>query len=185
MTTDWTLLQVIGTVAYMAPELFCNRRAYCSADIYSLGVTAWHLLGGKAPYVNDSTDAIIYQVVSQQRRPQPELPPPLSRWQHIIENCWHQCPDERLTAKQLANQLQHGRDSTINISKLTFHNWSDLHESIPTDPIRRELIPTDPNQTWIAAAVMTSIEKLPAVQTFPVFKINKFPKIHVNTFITA
>lgn len=117
-----TTCTVIGTVAYMAPELFCNRRAYCSADIYSLGVTAWHLLGGKAPYVNDSTDAIIYQVVSQQRRPQPELPPPLSRWQHIIENCWHQCPDERLTAKQLANQLQHGRDSTINISKLTFHN---------------------------------------------------------------
>src|SRR6185369_17182326 len=45
---------LLGTPTYMAPEQCRGRSVDGRTDIYALGLTAWFLLGGRAPYASDS-----------------------------------------------------------------------------------------------------------------------------------
>ncbi len=62
---------VVGTFAYMAPELLSSRlRADIRSDLYSLGVVLFEALSGRLPFVGRS----IAELISQHRRaPTPDL----------------------------------------------------------------------------------------------------------------
>ncbi len=58
---DHTRCGFIGTPAFASPEQFAtgeDRRVDTRSDIYSLGVTLWHLLCGRPPFVGGTLDAI-------------------------------------------------------------------------------------------------------------------------------
>ena len=68
---DHTREGFVGTPAFASPEQFANaahRRIDTSSDIYSLGVTLWYLLCGRAPFVGDTLEEIHAQ---QTRQPLP------------------------------------------------------------------------------------------------------------------
>ncbi len=48
-----------GTPTYIAPEQIEGREADCRSDIYSLGLTLYHLLTGTPPFEGRSLDAIL------------------------------------------------------------------------------------------------------------------------------
>jgi formylglycine-generating enzyme required for sulfatase activity/serine/threonine protein kinase len=63
--------QIMGTVDYMAPEqAMSTRSADARADIYSLGVTLWYLLTGRALYDGETPLA---KLMAHQQRPIPVL----------------------------------------------------------------------------------------------------------------
>lgn len=49
----------IGTPGYMAPELIDGGAATPASDVYSLGLVAWEMLAGRAPWEGDSLYAIL------------------------------------------------------------------------------------------------------------------------------
>ncbi len=56
---------LIGTPWYMSPEQASNAKIDCRSDVYSLGVTLYHLAtGGEGPYTADrnDTEAVLEQV---------------------------------------------------------------------------------------------------------------------------
>lgn len=58
-------MTILGTVAFMAPELVNNARTYTeSIDIYALGVTFWEIWTNKDPYA-DLTTFQIYDKVKK------------------------------------------------------------------------------------------------------------------------
>jgi eukaryotic-like serine/threonine-protein kinase len=63
--------QIMGTVDYMAPEQAMDTKsADARADIYSLGVTLWYLLTGRALYDGDTT---VMKLMAHQNKPVPSL----------------------------------------------------------------------------------------------------------------
>jgi serine/threonine protein kinase len=59
VTTLTSQDDVIGTVAYMAPEVLAGEPASPASDIYSLGAITYEMLSGSAPYQADSLGALL------------------------------------------------------------------------------------------------------------------------------
>lgn len=88
----------VGTKGYAAPEQFGRAQTDARTDIYSLGVTLYHLLTGKSPYEPP------YGFV-----PVRTLNPKLSRGiEHILGKCVQPEPDARYqSVDELLDDLDH------------------------------------------------------------------------------
>ena len=88
----------IGTKGYAAPEQFGKAQTDARTDIYSLGVTVYHLLTGKSPYEPP------YQFV-----PVRQLVPELSHGiEYILNKCVQSEPADRYqTVDELVDDLDH------------------------------------------------------------------------------
>lgn len=62
--------QMLGTVAYIAPEIVTRGRADQRADLYAVGVMLYELLAGTQPFIGESPVAVAYAHVND---PMPRL----------------------------------------------------------------------------------------------------------------
>ncbi|MEZ4431056.1 MAG: protein kinase [bacterium] len=60
----------VGTPRYMPPEMFSGGEVDGRADLYALGVIAWHALAGRPPFDGPTPMAILYR---QAHEPAPDL----------------------------------------------------------------------------------------------------------------
>ena len=80
----------IGTKGYAAPEQFGNMQSDARTDIYSLGVTIYHMLTGKSPYEPPYSFLPVRQF-------DPRLSPGL---EHIVKRCLQPNPADRYQSVQ-------------------------------------------------------------------------------------
>ncbi len=99
-----------GTLAYMAPEQSgrMNREVDWRSDLYSLGVTLYHLFAGFVPFQKEDRLAIVYAHMAEQAQPlsrvEDTIPETLSR---IVEKLMAKEPEERYqSAFGLASDLE-------------------------------------------------------------------------------
>ena len=62
--------EVIGTPAYMSPEQAQGREVTAATDVYSLGVLAYEMLGGRVPFTADTAVELLMKHIY-------EFPPPI------------------------------------------------------------------------------------------------------------
>ncbi|HKA41686.1 MAG TPA: serine/threonine-protein kinase [Burkholderiales bacterium] len=67
LMTTRTLVDGIGTPAYMSPEQHLNKKLNQQTDIYALGVVMFQLLTGRLPFQADNIAALSYQVLNAAR----------------------------------------------------------------------------------------------------------------------
>ncbi|MBD3345411.1 MAG: protein kinase [Chitinivibrionales bacterium] len=66
MTQHSSMVAVIGTLSYMAPEAMVNPADVDSrVDIYSLGCILYEILAGKVPFPGDSLGQVSYKVLNE------------------------------------------------------------------------------------------------------------------------
>jgi len=86
----------MGTPLYMSPEQIEGRPLDCRSDLYSLGVTCYHMLAGRPPYLADTALAVAMQHLNAAPRRladlRPELPPGLGR---IVHQLLRKRPNDR------------------------------------------------------------------------------------------
>ncbi len=58
--------QILGTPAYMSPEQAEGKPTDARSDIYSLGCTLYHLIGGKRPFEGDQPLATVLKQISEE-----------------------------------------------------------------------------------------------------------------------
>ncbi|MBM3999004.1 MAG: serine/threonine protein kinase [Planctomycetes bacterium] len=95
------------TVAYAAPELFQETaESTRSADIYSLGVMLFELLGGRPPFVGRSRASIaqrhLHEIPADVRTLNPKVP---SRVARLVMQLLLKDPARRPDASEVAEQL--------------------------------------------------------------------------------
>jgi serine/threonine-protein kinase len=100
----------LGTPLYMSPEQVQGQPLDARTDIYSLGVTCYHMLAGHPPFRGDSPFDVALQHVNTPPEPlgtvRPDLPPELCAVVH------------KMMAKQPEHRYQTGRDLLKDLARL-------------------------------------------------------------------
>jgi len=65
--------EILGSAAYMAPEVIMGRPADARSDIFSLGVVTYELMTGDRPFGGGSISTIISKILRESPRPAREL----------------------------------------------------------------------------------------------------------------
>ena len=97
---------VLGTLAYMAPEQSEARAAGPAADLYSLALVTYEALTGENPVRAASAAATVRRIGTQLpalMRLRPDLPPGLCE---AIDRALHRSPERRGTLTQLAEAVR-------------------------------------------------------------------------------
>jgi len=103
-------MSILGTVAFMAPELIQANKFYTEAiDIYALSITMWEIMTGHDPYVEFSQFQIYDKVMEGYRPTLPTIGPP--SFDALLQQAWDSEYTNRPTANILCKQLQKIIDS--------------------------------------------------------------------------
>jgi serine/threonine-protein kinase len=109
--SDQELTQVgitMGTPLYMSPEQVGGQKLDHRSDIYSLGITAYHMLAGAPPFDGENALTVAVQHINDNAKAlksiRPDVPPELI---DIIESMIRKKPEDRpQDAKQLLKLLR-------------------------------------------------------------------------------
>lgn len=145
----------MGTPLYMSPEQVEGKPIDPRTDIYSLGVTAYHLLAGEPPFRGQTPFEVALQHVQKTPLPlselRPDLPPELCA---LVHRMLAKLPDERCqTAKEITRELARLRDVLVGVSgTIVLPAW----DSSPELTSSKELASTEdmpaprpPGRRWL------------------------------------
>ncbi len=98
----------MGTPLYMSPEQIHGQKVDPRSDIYSFGVTCYHMLTGRPPFEGPTAMAIAVKHVHNEASPigmlRPDLPKPMSE---IIDRMLKKSPEDRYqSAGDLYNDVR-------------------------------------------------------------------------------
>ncbi|KAH0787878.1 TKL family protein kinase [Histomonas meleagridis] len=118
----------VGTLAWMAPELFTNSTFSNKVDVYSFAVLLWELETCQVPFKGVKSEQIPEMVVNQERPPIPTTAP--ISLKKLIRLCWHPNPDKRPTFSAILDKFLHKKvyfegatDSSIHFIQEKLENW--------------------------------------------------------------
>src|SRR5439155_18621652 len=102
----------MGTPLYMSPEQVQGQKIDARTDIYSLGVTCYHMLAGEPPFRGATAFDVALKHVQEQPRPlaelRPDLPPDLCG---MVHKMMAKNPDDRYqSAREILRDLVKLRD---------------------------------------------------------------------------
>jgi serine/threonine-protein kinase len=158
----------MGTPLYMSPEQVEGKPVDPRTDIYSLGVTAYHLLAGQPPFRGQTPFDVALQHVRGTPVPlqevRPDLPPELCV---IVHRMMAKRREDRYqTAHEIVRDLGRLRDVLVGVSG-TF-GMPELGPLPATSPISGEQTVTQPyaaaprRSSWLPLVVATFIFMLSA-----------------------
>eukprot|EP01128_Nolandella_sp_AFSM9_P004843 TRINITY_DN2260_c0_g1_i2.p1 TRINITY_DN2260_c0_g1~~TRINITY_DN2260_c0_g1_i2.p1 ORF type:complete len:856 (-),score=171.17 TRINITY_DN2260_c0_g1_i2:1916-4483(-) len=100
----------IGTVAWIAPEVFAKKHYTEKADVYSYGIILWELQTRQMPFGEVEMFSVPLLVTRGQRPHLPEDCSPL--WRSLIKKCWEQRPNRRPSFAEVIRKLRQYRLDT-------------------------------------------------------------------------
>jgi len=98
----------MGTPLYMSPEQVEGKPLDPRSDLYSFGVTCYHLLSGQPPFVSETALGVAVQHIKSEPAPleskRPDLPPALCR---VVHRMLAKHPDGRYrSAHELLHEIR-------------------------------------------------------------------------------
>ena len=162
---DSTQVMDIGSLAYMAPELF-RHWVTPQADIYALGIVLFQLLTGQQPFRADSPASLMYQILNSD-------PPRLSDLRADLPPAF-----ETLVGRMIARNLEE-----------RFTDWpavlAALSELLPS----LEADTTDPRKKPAQAELYDQLRQLPLLadlngaQLWELLRISRWHRVPPGTVL--
>ncbi|MEQ1906591.1 MAG: serine/threonine-protein kinase, partial [Pirellulaceae bacterium] len=116
--TDLTQIGIaMGTPLYMSPEQIEGRDVDHRSDLYSLGVTAYHMLAGKPPFEGDTPLAVALQHLNKQAEDMALIRPDVSSELCKVVH--------KLMAKKPEDRFQSASDFLRELRKIRIDDHED------------------------------------------------------------
>jgi serine/threonine-protein kinase len=108
----------MGTPLYMSPEQVENKNIDPRSDIYSFGVTCYHMLAGHPPFAGQTAFEVVLQHVQKEPAPlarvRPDLPPELCA---LVHRMMAKRPDDRpQTGREIVKEASRLRDALVGVT---------------------------------------------------------------------
>ncbi len=128
--------QLLGTIAYLAPELVTRGTADARSDIYALGIMLYEMLTGEQPYKGEQPMQIAFQHATDSvPRPSVKNPGVPEQLDELVLWATERSPDDRpLDAREMLERLRE-IERELGISP-------QITRSAPVGVIRDEGIPS-------------------------------------------
>ena len=135
ISTSTSTGALIGTVAYLSPELVLGRQADARSDIYSVGIMLYEMITGRQPFDGEVPIQVAYQHVNSSVGAPSELVPGLAaEMDELVQWCTANDPDKRpVDGTALLSELRHIR-----------RNLSDAELDLQPPAARPALPPVPP-----------------------------------------
>jgi serine/threonine-protein kinase len=108
----------MGTPLYMSPEQVEGKPIDPRTDIYSFGVTCYHLLAGEPPFRGQSAFEVAVQHVQKEPTPLAEIRPDLPReLAAIVHKMMAKKPEDRFqTGREVVREIGRLRDALVGVT---------------------------------------------------------------------
>ena len=108
--------QAVGTLAWMAPELFSRKPKYTKAsDVYSFAMILWEIASGEVPYQGCQAFMISQYAIQGDREDIPDETP--KSFAKLIKWCWQGKPEARATMAEAVEYLEDNQVEVANMVK--------------------------------------------------------------------
>lgn len=132
---------LIGTVAYLSPELVLGKPADARSDIYSVGIMLFEMLTGQQPFTGEVPIQVAYQHVNGTVGPPSALVPGLAaEVDELVQWCTSNDPENRpVDGNALLQELRHIR-TNLTDAELDLHppaaaaEGAMAHSPVPAPP---------------------------------------------------
>jgi serine/threonine protein kinase len=151
----------MGTPLYMSPEQVEGKPVDPRTDIYSFGVTCYHLLAGEPPFRGQTAFEVAVQHVQQQPVPlhqiRPDLPAELCS---LVHRLMAKNPDERIqTGREIVREVMRLRDALVAVAA---NGGGTLTPGGDSGVVRTPVIQMGPGGTTAFDAALTQSLPPPA-----------------------
>jgi serine/threonine-protein kinase len=111
VTTSTSTGALLGTVAYLSPELVLGKPADARSDVYSVGIMLYEMLTGQQPFRGEVPIQVAYQHVNGTVGPPSALVPGLAaEVDELVQWCTANDPENRpIDGNALLQELRHIR----------------------------------------------------------------------------
>ncbi len=151
----------MGTPLYMAPEQVEGRPVDARTDVYSFGVTCYHMLAGEPPFRGTNAFEVALQHVRAEppslAQVRPDLPPELCA---VVHKMMAKDPAQRYsTCRELLKDLARLRDGLNGVTGAFALGTSEAlgEPPSPTPPAMPAPAPPGPKRRWLRAAFVLSV----------------------------
>lgn len=135
VTTSTSTGTLIGTVAYLSPELVMGKPSDARSDIYAVGIMLFELLTGQQPFRGEVPIQVAYQHVNSAVPPPSSVRPGLAAdLDELVRWCTEADPEARPhDATALLGELRHIRTS-LSDQQLDFAPEPEWARTLPAPP---------------------------------------------------
>ena len=141
ITTSTSTGALIGTVAYLSPELVLGKQADARSDIYSVGIMLYEMITGRQPFDGDVPIQVAYQHVNSTVGAPSVLVPGLAEEiDELVQWCTANDPDKRpVDGNTLLSELRHIRtnlsDAELDLQPPAAHAALPALAPLPGPPV--------------------------------------------------
>lgn len=113
---------LLGTYAYIAPEIYENVEYSKASDVYAFSLIVYEILTNKKPFFGSTLSQIMMNVTKGFR---PEITDEVPKcYKKLIEDCWSQNPRERPTFKEILHILKTDKNFIMeNVKQEEFFDY--------------------------------------------------------------
>ncbi len=149
---------LLGTIAYLAPELVTRGTADARSDIYALGIMLYEMLAGEQPYQGEQPMQIAYQhatdSVPRPSAKNPQVPEPLDE---LVLWSTERNPDDRPTDAQVMLERLREIERDLGVAPVATPTRSTTAISeMDSGDVTKVMLPTGPASLGTIAAPQAS-----------------------------